>query len=119
LRSSYKSEGITSVLALRSWIKRLERASREGHGRFLMRDGTLYYYDPNKAASDLFVHCVCLMANPEEDTEPPEPEILTAIRRARDPVAVLSRFRADDPERGFVDPLVLLEDAPESHEDGF
>jgi hypothetical protein len=105
-------------LALRSWVRRLEKQSRGGHERFLMNDGTIHYYDPNKAAIDLFVHCVHLMTNPEEREELPEPEILIAIRRARDPVAVLSRFRTDDPKRGFVDPLVLLKDLPESHEDG-
>jgi hypothetical protein len=103
---------------LESWMRRLEKAAREGRGRFLMCDGTIFYYDPNKASMDLFVHCIHLMTNPEEGEDPPEPEILQAIRNARDPVAVLSRFRADDPERGFVDPLVLLEDFPEGQEDG-
>ena len=102
-------------MALRSWLRRVEK--RAGHSSFVLGDGTIHRYDFDQACGEMFTYCVQLWTA-EEDTEPPEPQILTAIRRARDPVAVLSRFGADDPERGFVDPLVLLEDAPESQEDG-
>jgi hypothetical protein len=102
----------------RGWIKRLEKKARAGHGRFLLATGEVYFYDPQRAAMDLFTHCVHLMCDPEQQDEvPEEPEILVAIRKAQDPVGVLSRFRADNPERGFVDPLVLLQDGPESPED--
>ena len=82
---------------------------RAGSNSFVLKDGTVYRYDFDEASGDLFRHCV-LLWTAEEDTKPPEPEILQAIRNARDPVAAISRFRADDPERGFVDPLLLLEE---------
>jgi len=90
------------------WLRRLER--RVGSNSILLKDGSRYHYDFDEAAGDLFVYCIRRWSAEEDEQPPEEPEILQAIRNARDPKAAMARFRADDPERGFVDPLVLLDE---------
>jgi len=112
-------------LALRSFLRRLEKQANEGRAGFVNRDGRVVRYDPDKAGAELFVYAIKLWSK-DADEDPPEvPPILRSIREeARDPEAVLRRFEPDSPGR-FMSPVLLLdpfeapfEDGSESPEDG-
>jgi hypothetical protein len=100
-------------MALRSWIRRLENSATLGVDSFLLEDGTRYVYDFDEAGSALFVYMVNCMCAEAEDEPPEEPAILSAIKRARPPHAVLDRFRPSNPQRQFVDIALLLDETDE------
>jgi hypothetical protein len=104
-------------MGLRSHIKRLERGAQNDLGSFMLSDGSRYFYDLDAAGSELFVYVINSLAFGEEGLE--APEILSMIKRARDPHAAIARFRPSNPDRAFVDIGVLLEDGPETGKDGF
>lgn len=66
---------------MRSWIKRLERASREDLESFELLDGSRYYLDP--LSWEIFAHwseCIGKSAH----TWPEPPEILRKVCEAKD-----------------------------------
>jgi hypothetical protein len=91
-------------MALRRWIKRLERAARGGDHSFVLKDGSVFRYDHNLAGLEMMVY----MWDPEPDTEPPE--IVTKVLQAKDPRAVLESFKepGGDPSKEVFEPLDLL-----------
>jgi hypothetical protein len=87
-------------MGLRSWLKRLERAASEDLESFELLDGSIYYYDRLQTYKELFLHACDLQLGKGEWPEPPE--VYRKICEAKDPAAVLERFRPEDPQRAFV-----------------
>ena len=75
---------------------------REGDHSFRLRDGRSYRYDPAEAALEMFIFA----CNPDPDAE--EPEFVRKVKQARDPEAVLARFRDGDMDKAPFDPLDIL-----------
>jgi hypothetical protein len=99
-------------MALRSWLKKLEK--RAGHSSFVLSDGTIHRYDFDEAAGDLFVFCVesCTADDPASLEAPP---ILQAIQGARDPAEAMEPFRPQNRSGAgaFLDPILLIQDHDE------
>jgi hypothetical protein len=85
---------------MRSWIRRLERDARGHLESFVLLDGSTYYYDGLQTYKELFLHACDLQLGKGEWPEPPE--VYRKICEAKDPAAVLERFRPEDPQRAFV-----------------
>jgi hypothetical protein len=85
---------------MRSWIRRLERDARGHLDSFELLDGSTYYFDRLETYGELFVHACDLQLGRGEWPKPPE--VYRKMCEARDPAAVLQRFRPEDPERAFV-----------------
>ena len=66
---------------LRSWIKRLERASREHLASFELLDGSRQFFDPT--APDLFLHWYECVGNSAHNWPEP-PEVLRKLTEAKD-----------------------------------
>jgi hypothetical protein len=92
---------------VRSWIRRLERDARGHLESFELLDGSTYYYDRLETYGELFVQACDLQLGRGEWPEPPE--VYRKMCEARDPAAVLERFRPEDPERAFVNVAELYD----------
>jgi hypothetical protein len=97
-------------MALRNWLRKLERDARKGHSSFVLKDGNVFRYDHNLAGLEMMVY----MWDKCPDTEPPE--IVTKVLQAKDPRAVLEPFK--EPGGALskevfepLDLLVLLEES--------
>jgi hypothetical protein len=95
-------------MALRNWLRRLERDARGDLESFELLDGSTYYYDPLETYMELFMHA-CDVQLGDADKWPEPPEVYRKMCEARDPAAVLERFRPEDPERAFVNVAELYE----------
>jgi hypothetical protein len=74
----------------------------------------MHYYHFEREGAAIFNYAVrCMVA--DEDEHPPEPPILQKIREAEDPHRALERFRPSNPQKGFIDIAVLLEEPPDDH----
>jgi hypothetical protein len=91
-------------MALRNWLRKLERDARKGHSSFVLKDGSVFRYDRNEAALEMMVY----MWDKGPNTEPPE--IVTKVLEAKDPRAVLESFKepGGDPSKEVFEPLDLL-----------
>jgi hypothetical protein len=88
-------------MALRGWIRRLERAGREDLESFELTDGSVYFYDPLESAKVMFMYAYDVqLGDAEKWSEPPE--IYQRICEARDPAGVLGQLAPEDPARAFV-----------------
>jgi hypothetical protein len=89
-------------MGLRRWMKRLERDAREDLESFELLDGSTYYYDRLETYEELFLHAYDVqLGDADKWAEPPE--VYRRMCEARDPAAVLERFKPEDPQRAFVD----------------
>jgi hypothetical protein len=95
-------------MGLKGWLKRIERDAREGCDSFELLDGSTYYYDPVETSKELFLHAYDVELG-EGDKWPEPPEICRKMCEAKDPGAVLERFRPEDPVRAFVNPAELYD----------
>jgi|SRR5215211_4389618 hypothetical protein len=95
-------------MSFRSWLKRLERVASEDLESFVLLDGSTYYYDRLETYKVLFLHA-CDVQLGDADKWPEPPEVYRKMCEARDPAAVLQRFRPEDPERAFVNVAELYE----------
>jgi hypothetical protein len=86
---------------MRSWIRRLERDARGHLESFELLDGSTYYYDGLETYKELFLHAYDVQLG-DADKWPEPPEVYRKMCEARDPAAVLERFKPEDPERAFV-----------------
>ena len=86
---------------MRSWIKRLERAASEDLESFELLDGTIYYFDRLETYKELFMHAYDVQLG-DAHKWPGPPEVYRKLCEAKDPAAVLERFKPEDPERAFV-----------------
>jgi len=93
-------------MALRSWIKRLERGAAENLDSFELTDGSSYYYDRLETYKELFLHA-CEVHLGEAWPEPPE--IYRKMCEAKDPAVVLERFTPEHPQSAFVNPAELYD----------
>jgi hypothetical protein len=95
-------------MSFRSWLKRLERVASEDLESFVLLDGSTYYYDRLETYKVLFLHaCDVQLGDADKWREPPE--VYRKMCEARDPAAVLQRFRPEDPERAFVNVAELYD----------
>jgi hypothetical protein len=77
---------------IRGWLKRLERASREGLESFTLLDGSRYWFDP--ASPALFLHWVeC--ARTSADNWPEPPEVLRKLTEARNIARAIELVRGE------------------------
>jgi hypothetical protein len=88
-------------MALRNWLRRLERDARGDLESFELLDGSTYFYDPLETYMELFMHAYDVQLG-EADKWPEPPEVYRRMCEARDPAAVLERFKPEDPQRAFV-----------------
>jgi hypothetical protein len=86
-------------MGLRDQLRRLKRDARGDLESFVLLDGSRYYYDKSEVDKQLFIHTYYLQIG----RRPEPPEVLTKICQARNPAAVLERFRPERPEQAFVD----------------
>jgi hypothetical protein len=93
---------------VRSWIKRLERSAREGLESFELLDGTRYCCDRLETYKELFLHAYDVQLG-DAHKWPEPPEVYRKICEARDPAAVLERFKPENPQSAFVDPAALFD----------
>jgi len=70
-------------MALRNWLKKMERVARGDLPSFELLDGSRYYYAPS---GELYIFCYDSVGkNPSDWPEPPE--VLLKMCEARDPGA--------------------------------
>jgi len=84
-------------VALKVYLRRLEKAARGQLSSIELEDGSTFYFDQMEARRQVFVHsvdCACAHGGTEW---PRPPEILQKIARAKDRRAALEPFL---PERG-------------------
>jgi hypothetical protein len=93
---------------MRSWIRRLERDARGHLESFELLDGSTYYYDGMKTYKELFMHAYDVQLG-DAHKWPEPPEVYRKMCEAKDPAAVLERFRPEDPERAFVNGAELFD----------
>jgi hypothetical protein len=84
---------------LRGLVNKLRRDAKGEFGSFTLTDGSTYRYDLRQATGDLYLYGYDYHLG----LEPEPPLIWVKLLEARDPEAVLSRFRATNPQNGFVD----------------
>ena len=90
-------------MTLKGQLRRLERGLRGTLESLVLEDGTRYYFDPIETYKELFLHAVDVQLGEAEKWSEP-PEVYRKMCEARDPAAVLERFRPEDPQRAFVNP---------------
>ena len=93
---------------MRSWIRGLERDARGHLESFVLEDGSTYYYDRLETYKELFLYTYEVQLG-RGDKWPEPPEVYRKMCEARDPAAVLERFRPENPQSAFVDPTVLFD----------
>jgi hypothetical protein len=93
---------------MRSWIRRLERDARGHLESFELLDGSTYYYDRLETYKELFLHAYDVQLG-DAHKWPEPPEVYRKMCEAKDPAAVLERFRPEDPERAFVNVAELFD----------
>jgi hypothetical protein len=106
-------------MGLKEQLRRVEKAAQGHLESFPLQGGGRYAYDPTEAGISMFLYTCALIRSPYHPDwpEPEEPEILGAIRNAKDPDEVLARFESGDMSRAFVDPrLLVYGPAPEPEE---
>jgi hypothetical protein len=80
-------------MGLRSWLRKLERVSREELASFELLDGSLYFYDP--ATPELFMHWYDCIGAGNPDSWPAPPEVVRKLTEAKDPRAALAEVMGD------------------------
>lgn len=83
-------------MGLKYQLRRLKREASGDLERFELLDGSPYYHDTAEVHKQLFVHSYDMQV----ESQPEPPEVLTKICEARNPAAVLERFKP--PESAFV-----------------
>ncbi len=84
-------------MALRDKLRRLEKTMRGKLASFELADGSRYFYEPEAAWGELFLHgSDCLEADYRSEQRPEPPEILTAVARAKDRRSAVERLYAPD-----------------------
>jgi hypothetical protein len=84
-------------MALRRWIKRLERAARGGDHSFELKDGTRYYYDYAEVGLELYIYACDAAPDAEE------PLFIQKVRQAKDPAKALEPFQPRREEDAWLD----------------
>jgi hypothetical protein len=93
---------------MRSWIRRLERDARGHLESFELLDCSTYYYDRLETYKELFLHAYDVQLG-DAHKWPEPPEVYRKICEAKDPAAVLERFKPENPQSAFVDPAALFD----------
>jgi hypothetical protein len=95
-------------MGLRDKMKRLERTASEDLESFELLDGSTYFCNRLETHEELFMYAYDVqLGDADKWAEPPE--VYRKMCEARDPTAVLERFKPENPTRAFVDPTSLFE----------
>jgi hypothetical protein len=86
-------------MGLKDQLRRLKRDARGDLESFALLDGSQYFYNATEVHKQLFVHACDLQIG----RRPEPPDVLTKICEARNPAAVLERFKPEHPEQAFMD----------------
>ncbi len=78
-------------MALRSWLKRVERAARGNVESFELRDGSRYYFDP--ASWELFMHWIECGKAGNARNWPEPPEVVRKLTEAKDVARAIEKVR--------------------------
>jgi len=77
-------------MALKNFIKRLERGARDNLESFVLQDGSTHYFNP--ASGELFLHaCACIRAGSGGEPFPAPPRAIKALCKARDRAAAVEK----------------------------
>jgi hypothetical protein len=95
-------------MGLRNLIRRLERSALEDLDSFKLRDGSIYYYDRLETHREMFLHAYDVQLG-DAAKWPEPPEVYHKICEAKDPAAILERFKPENPQSAFVDPTALFD----------
>jgi hypothetical protein len=93
-------------MGLRSWLRKLERVSREELASFELLDGSLYFYDP--ATPELFMHWYDCIGAGNPDSWPAPPEVVRKLTEAKDPRAALAEVMGDGDDYLTYEPEILI-----------
>jgi hypothetical protein len=85
----------------RGWLGRLQHEASKDLEGFELLDNSTYYYDRLETYKELFLHAYDVQLG-EADKWLEPPEVYRKICEARDPEAVLERFKPEDLKRAFV-----------------
>jgi hypothetical protein len=77
---------------IRGWVRRLERARRDGLESFTLLDGSRYWFDAS--SPDLFMFWVAC-ARTSADRWPEPPEVLQKLTEARDVEEAVEKVRGE------------------------
>ncbi len=115
-------------MGLKGKVARLQALLRGQLASFELADGSRYFYEPEKAWTELFRdHSDSMRADHRSEPRPDPPPILEALARAKDRRSAVERLYASDPapptaydleelvERGELVPRSFL--AGHSHEE--
>ena len=94
-------------MALRRWLRHLERDARGDLESFELQDGSTYFYDRLEVAKELFLYANDVQLGRAENWDK-LPEVLRKVCEARDPAAVLKRFEPKIPQ-AFFDPAEVFD----------
>jgi hypothetical protein len=95
-------------MTLKGHLKRIEQSLHDMLESFELFDGGTYYYDRLETHKELFLHAYNVQLGDADIWSEP-PEIYRKMCEAKDPAAVLERFRPENPQSAFVDPAVLFD----------
>jgi hypothetical protein len=95
-------------MTLRGHLKRIEQTFRGMLESFELLDGSTYYYDRLETYKELFLHAYDVQLG-EAEKWPEPPKVYRKMCEAKDPAAVLERFKPEDPARAFVNPAELYD----------
>jgi hypothetical protein len=96
-------------------MRRLEHRASKDLESFVLEDGSRYSFDRLETHKELFMHAYDVQLG-EAHKWPEPPEIYRKICEARDPQAVLERFKPENPDRAFVNMAELYDTDALVHE---
>jgi hypothetical protein len=85
----------------RGWLGRLQHEASKDLEGFELLDNSTYYYDRLETYKELFLHAYDVEIG-DADKWPEPPEVYRKMCEAKNPAAVLERFRPENPQVAFV-----------------
>jgi hypothetical protein len=97
-------------VGLKDALRRLRRDASKDLDSFKLRDGSTFYYDRLATHKELYLYAYDVQFG-DADKWPEPPEVFRKMCEAKDPAAILERFKRsyDDPEHAFVNVAELYD----------
>jgi hypothetical protein len=90
-------------MGLKAKLAQLRRKANEGLDSFELLDGSSYWFDKMEAFEEMWLHAYDVqLGDAREPAAEATPQIWLKICEAKDPAAVLERFRPENPSRAFL-----------------
>jgi hypothetical protein len=90
-------------MGLKAKLAQLKRKANEGLDSFELLDGSSYWFDKMEAFEEMWLHAYDVqLGDAFSKASKATPEIWLKICEAKDPAAVLERFRSENPSRAFL-----------------